>query len=304
MNGLLLLTALGAALGIYLLLRTRTVCEHKEESLYQTVHVERRGAVRFLRFDSRGWHGAMHLKKKHRLLFPYQQAFLLVTCLLPKVCSFLAIGVGTGTALRTVRRLYPNAHLVGVDIDEVVIRVALRFFQGPKDARTKYVANDGRRYVEETEESFDLVFLDAYADDQIPARMETVEFVRALKARLAAGGVVAVNVIGALRGRESRYLRQVWRTYQEVFSHVALVPTTPFGWEHQNLLLIASDRAFPSRQAIGERVSGSTLFNLHKRRLNRLLGRMVLTPPWDVAGVEPLTDEDVRLYRHRIESHD
>ncbi|MCX7569078.1 fused MFS/spermidine synthase [Tumebacillus sp. DT12] len=299
MNGFVLLSALCGGIGTYWILRGRTIREHETESLHQTVHVERRGQVRYLRFDSRGWQGAMHLREPERLLFAYQQAFLLAVCVVPNLRTFLAIGVGTGTALGTMRRLFPTAQLHGVDIDGEVIRVAREYFHAPDDERIEYLAADGRRYLEDATAEFDLVFLDAYADDRIPPRLETIEFVRLLRSRLAEGGAVAVNVIGAVRGRESLYLRRVWRTYRDVFAHVVIIPTTPFPGEPQNMLLIAADAPLPDRQALWQRVSGSTHFNRHKRRLNRLAGRMLHDPPWDLAEVKPLTDEDMLLFRLR-----
>jgi spermidine synthase len=302
-----LLVPFGLSVGSLWWFRFRTVREHRVESIYQTVHVERRGPVRFLHFDSRSWQGAVHLREPQRILFSYQKGFLLFPCFVPEVRSFLAIGVGTGTGLGTVRRFFPDAMLYGVDIDAEVIRVAHQFFDCPDDDNTCYVAVDGRRFLEdwhawgrEEDLPLNLIFLDAYADDRIPARLETIEFVRSMKERLAPEGAVFVNVIGSLRGEGSRYLRRVWRTYHELFRHVVLVPTSPFSRESQNILLIATDAALPSRKKMWEQVRATPLTDPHKRKLLRLIGRLTLDPPWSPDDDIPLTDEDVRLLRHRI----
>ncbi|HEU4963797.1 MAG TPA: fused MFS/spermidine synthase [Bacilli bacterium] len=282
--------------------RGQVEAEYKEESLYQTVRVERRRQVRWMRFDSRGWHGALHLGKPEKLLFPYQVAFLLFRGLLDDVRSFLAIGVGTGTALATVRRHFPQAWLFGVDIDPEVIRAAHKFFACPDDERTQYFALDGRRFVEgegdETGALFDLVFLDAYADDHLPARLATVEFVQALKDRLTERGVVCVNLIGSLKGRECTDVMRAWSTYREVFRHVMLVPTTPFSRESQNVLLFATDAPLPTREELRQAVERMEEMPRHKRRLRRMVQRLVFMPECPMDKKVPLTDEDVRLLRY------
>ena len=51
-------------------------------------------------------------------------------------------------------------------------------------------------------ERYDLIVLDAYLIDTIPFHLATREFYQEASARLAPGGVVASNVIGAVRGPE------------------------------------------------------------------------------------------------------
>lgn len=302
MTLLLLLLFAAVVWGGVLLRRGRTVPEYRKESLYQTVRVERRRHVRWLRFDSRGWQGALDLRAPDKILFPYQVGFLLFRCLLPEVRSFLAIGVGTGTALCSVRRMFPEAQVYGVDIDAEVIRAAHQFFQCPDDDRAFYVAMDGRRFVEgeETDAPFDLVFLDAYADDFLPARLATVEFVRSLKERMTERGVVCVNLIGSLKGNESAEVARAWKTYREVFAHTALVPTRPFLRESQNVLLFAADAPLPDRERMLEAVEAcGELPSRHKRQLRRFVRRMVRELPASVTeSHKPLTDEDVRLLRY------
>lgn len=292
----LILTAVGG--GVWLI-RRRTVTEYVVESVFQTVKVQRKGSIRMLRFDSKGQHGAINLQNPNQILFPYQQGFLLYRSVLPEVRSFLAIGVGTGTALRSVRRLHPHALMYGVDIDSEVIRVAQKFFDAPDDDRALYYAMDGRRFLHEAADGalFDLVFLDAYADDRVPAKLETVEFVRLLKSRMTANGVVCVNLIAALRGAESKYLRRVWRTYRDVFQNVMIVPTSPFARESQNILLFAYDGPLPTREQIDRSISNMP-WPTGKRRLNRMADRLFL-PEWNLEQESTLTDESVRIFAHR-----
>jgi len=46
-------------------------------------------------------------------------------------------------------------------------------------------------------------------------------------------------------------------------------------------------------------VAESPCCDPHRWRLNRFLARMLQTPPWDLEGVKPLTDEEMLLFQGR-----
>ena len=58
----------------------------------------------------------------------------------------------------------------------------------------------------------------------IPFHLATREFLQLVRERLAPGGVVVVNVIGAVTGSESKLLRSLTKTYGSSFSTVLLYP--------------------------------------------------------------------------------
>jgi hypothetical protein len=75
-----------------------------------------------------------------------------------------------------------------------------------------------------------------------------------VRSRLAPGGTVASNIIGAVRGPESRLFRSMLRTYRAVFPTVAIHPV---GEEDataiRNIILVAGDAAAPSKQFLQQR---------------------------------------------------
>jgi spermidine synthase len=105
-------------------------------------------------------------------------------------------------------------------------------------------AKDGRRFIQETDAKYDLIFLDAYNSDTIPFHLTTREFYREVQARLAPGGIVVSNIIGVLRGSQSGFFRAMYRTLAEAFPTVHVIPIHDVGGGFPpyeiNIILVAT----------------------------------------------------------------
>ncbi len=77
--------------------------------------------------------------------------------------------------------MLPNAQLDIVEIDPAVDRVARKYFGFKPAAKTRVFVEDGRVFVKRAgrqKPNYDLVMLDAFAEDYIPEHMLTKEFLR------------------------------------------------------------------------------------------------------------------------------
>ena len=114
----------------------------------------------------------------------------------------LSLGCAAGSILRVLRAVVGEERLaaVGVDLDPDVIELGRKWFGLPEDgARQRMVGNlDARVYVERVREHgelFDLICVDTYRNQiYLPPHLTSVEFFRAVRARLTKAGVVALNV--------------------------------------------------------------------------------------------------------------
>ncbi|MEM4925027.1 MAG: polyamine aminopropyltransferase [Thermofilaceae archaeon] len=112
----------------------------------------------------------------------------------------LIVGGGEGATAREVLR-YPTVEkVVMVDIDGELVDLCRRYMpewsQGAfEDPRLELVIADGRKYIEETGESFDVVILDL--TDPLPGTpsvyLYTREFYELVKGRLRPGGVMVTQ---------------------------------------------------------------------------------------------------------------
>jgi spermidine synthase len=122
-----------------------------------------------------------------------------------------------------------------VEIDPVVAAMAREHF----GYRGNVVIADGRRYLESCAERYDVCVLDAYGGEVLPPQLGSREAFQAAKRAMTKDGALAVNFIGAPRGRA---LAAVARTLREVFGHVLALKSEP-GDDVQAITLFAADRA-------------------------------------------------------------
>lgn len=138
--------------------------------------------------------------------------------------DILIVGLAGGTIARQTLEAFPEARIVGVEIDGEVVEAGRRFLDN-EDPRIQPVVMDGRLYVQNSTRRFDVVLMDAYRQPYIPFHLVTVEFFRQVHDRLEDGGVLAVNV-ASVRGVSRTLAAMIYRTMAEVFSTVIWVDAT------------------------------------------------------------------------------
>ncbi len=172
------------------------------------------------------------------LALHYAPVMLSVLALSEEPRRILIVGLGGGTLPMFLRKHYPDAAIDVVDIDPEVVYVAKEFFGFREDSRMQAHVTDGRQFIEKTRQPYDVIFLDAFGSDSVPAHLTTQEFLRAVRRAVKRGGSVAGNLWG--RGYNPLYDSMV-RTYQEVFDEVYILDVR----EAANKILLALPRTQP-----------------------------------------------------------
>ena len=118
----------------------------------------------------------------------------------PDPRSVFIAGGGEGATLRNVLMHKAVEKVVMVDIDEEVVNMCRKYLTGFhggafEDKRARVIYDDARKYIQETEERFDVAIIDLVDPvEEGPARMlYTREFYRLVKARLRPGGIMVVQ---------------------------------------------------------------------------------------------------------------
>ena len=110
-------------------------------------------------------------------------------------------------------RDFPQLRLHAVELDPSSSTSPTGYFELPRDPRLQVDVGDGRRFLAGNEKRWDVIVVDAFFADSIPAHLVTQEFLALARSRLAPGGVVVMNAIGALAGPGSRLFRSIYKTY-------------------------------------------------------------------------------------------
>ncbi len=114
----------------------------------------------------------------------------------------LLIGLGGGTMVRYLRARAPQVELDVVEIDPEVVRLAAEWFGVVAGPRLHIHTDDGARFITETPDRYDIVWLDAFLDPGrddtdvagVPTELRARPLLEAARARLRPGGVAAFNI--------------------------------------------------------------------------------------------------------------
>ncbi|MBO4998204.1 MAG: fused MFS/spermidine synthase [Lachnospira sp.] len=137
-----------------------------------------------------------------------------------KQLDILILGMGTGTYATQCQHYFDNVSIEGVEIDQKITDLAVKYFELPKDV--KVTTYDGRAYLNAIEKQYDVIMVDAYQDITIPFQMSSVEFFALVKEHLTKDGVMVVNMNmrGTKQGDINQYLAD---TISSVFDEVYTV---------------------------------------------------------------------------------
>lgn len=179
------------------------------------------------------------------LVFTYTRFYRLEKLFVPEMERAAFLGGGAYSMPEALVDDHPGAVADVVEIDPAVEQLGRRYFRLDEyDGRVAPVVGDARSFLWSTEERYDMIFGDAYRGQQnVPSHMVTKEFFELVRRRLADDGVYMMNLIGALRGSQSRFFASVHQTLLEVFPEVYVFATAPaFPELAQNLILVAPVR--------------------------------------------------------------
>jgi spermidine synthase len=227
-----------------------------EDTRYHRLSVVEDATTRYLRFDN-SLQSAMYVREPFRTRFRYTDLFHLSLAYNPTARRVLFIGLGAGSSPKQMWRAFPDAQIDVVELDPVVVDVGYRWFHMPRDRRLRVHVGDGRRFLVDRSQRWDAIVIDAFFADAIPFHLVTRQFMELVRARLAPGGVVVTNSIGALEGRGSRLFRSILRTYHTTFPtvlvHPAILPGDRGADAYRNLIIVASDQAAPLPRLVADR---------------------------------------------------
>jgi len=260
----------------------------EKKAMFGSVYVtEDDDGLRTLRFERYGARqSVVKLGDPAHLELPYARVLPLAFAFVDQPKSALVIGLGGGTIPSFLRKSYPAMKIDAVDIDPVVVEVARSHFGFKEDAQLKAHVADGRQFVEQSQERYDLIFLDGFGADSVPAHLTTREFLGAVRKLLNPGGVV----IGNLWGRDvNRKYDSMVKTYRDLYPGIYVVDVVGSG----NKILIAS----AAKHALSHRELVSRAHNIaQKLRLKNDLGdvadKQMRLPGIDGESGQLLTDAD------------
>lgn len=223
------------------------VLVESRESVYNNVYVYRTGTYLSMTF---GLNQKLFEESRYNtvdereLPVPYTQ-FMTASLMYPdKINSILEIGSGGGRTAWYLHRLLPNVQITTVELDPTVAELSRKYFGIRDEPSFHLVSRDGRIFLAASKAHYDVILLDAYRGTFTPFHLLTKQFYQIVKAHLAPGGVIAVNVEPTTMLFDSAV-----KTLHEVFSQVEFYDASGSN-VGGNVVMIAYD---------GQAISGSDL---------------------------------------------
>ncbi len=173
------------------------------------------------------------------LLFDYNQRFLeIVESLRPE--KILIIGGGAFTLPSELIRRFERTIVDVVEIDPLLYELGKQYFNTPIDSRLRVFNEDGRTFINESKDTYDLIILDAFSGYTIPRQLITVEAAQQYSRLLEPQGVLTVNFIATYRSLRTTLANELFVTFTQIFSSTQVFPADRDYWTHaeQNLLLV------------------------------------------------------------------
>lgn len=175
------------------------------------------------------------------LLFDYNQRFLELLETVP-ARRLLLVGGGAFTLPMALLVEFPELQVDVVELDAGLQDIAEKYFGLKPSPRLRIVHADGRKYLEQNGEAYDVILVDAFSQATIPNSLTDEGAVQQLHRNLAADGVVAMNIISPYYGPNAGLIRDQFARYQALFRSVGTYPAgrSIFSlWLPQNLVLVA-----------------------------------------------------------------
>ncbi|MCB9234020.1 MAG: methyltransferase domain-containing protein [Bacteroidia bacterium] len=105
----------------------------------------------------------------------------------------LLLGLGPGNVSTILNEYGKPFHLTGVDLDPEVVRLGRKYFGLTDSEQLEIHIADAAGFVSQAKGPFDLIVVDLFVHEKVPAAAETPEFLTHLDRLLAPGGMLVYN---------------------------------------------------------------------------------------------------------------
>jgi spermidine synthase len=259
------------------------------KSTYQRITIlDTENGYRLLIFDGKfdgsdSIQSEMNLSDHYELSLSYARHIMAALPLVEKPKRILILGLGGACMQRYLYRLLPDAKIETAELDPVIQKVAAAYFFFKEDARQIVHLGDGRKFIENSKDDYDIIFLDAFSATSIPYPLSTKEFLKAVKARLAPGGIVCAN----LWNMAPEY-HDMLKTYTTVFAELHLIQCPDAG----NAILVAyPDKAGLTIQSWVEKAHAFETKYPTGLNLPKLIGASAVRDLPNLSGAKVLLDK-------------
>jgi predicted membrane-bound spermidine synthase len=265
------------------------------ETEYNSLFIDKHGSLLGLSSMYKGRpnyiESIVDLKDPDALPVPYNRTMPVALTYLETAKRILMIGLGAGSISTYLGRAMPDAKIDVVELDPGVIAAGKEYFGLQETDRVRFIASDGRVYLNRHNDLYDLILLDAFRELGIPFQMLTREFYELVKQHLAPGGAMASNVAA-----NTKLYLSTLVTLRTVFPTVDVYPEWTDPNEAQAIAVAAPSSRLDAESLMQRAVALQQQYHF-RYPLPALVGKRITD--WNAEGADVLTDDfaPADLYR-------
>lgn len=151
-------------------------------------------ASKALHFSLHEIQSRMALHDPYALDLEYTRTMMGFLLLRPEPKRIVMVGLGGGSLAKFCHRHLPGAGIQVAEINPHVIALRDEFHVPPDDERFQVVHADGAKFVREDESGADVLMVDGFTTDGLPARLCSQRFYDDCAQMLGTDGVLVVNL--------------------------------------------------------------------------------------------------------------
>ncbi|MEO1261577.1 MAG: hypothetical protein AAFZ15_22420 [Bacteroidota bacterium] len=130
----------------------------------------------------------------------------------------LVLGFGLGSVPYMLEKSFQKkCTYTGVELDETIVRWATDYILDELESPVQLIISDAAIFTEISQQKFDLIAMDIFIDNEIPAQFESIAFLENLDSMLKEGGRLMYNRL-ALQDIDRKHTEDFFKTrFKSVF---------------------------------------------------------------------------------------
>jgi spermidine synthase len=195
---------------------------HKSVNDGNIVEVIEVDGVRSLYLGSVTVQSSMRVKNPNKLELTYSRGMMCFLLFSDKVKNVLSIGLGGGSVPKFIHAFCPTITQTVVEINpQIIVTARSHFFVPDNDERLNVIEGDGLRHLSENLNSADVLMIDAFDANGIPANFCSQDFFDSCDMALKNDGIFVINLWGSDKNFDI-YLRRIEQSFD---NNVLMLPT-------------------------------------------------------------------------------
>jgi spermidine synthase len=228
-----------------------TILDTFDSPYNHVIVLQEADVIMFKRMENGAILSAIDRTNPARQVISYTRYLFAPALFRPAPERVLNVGLGAGAINRLFAKLFPDTFLVSVDIDPMIVDVAVKYTDFVESPKNRVVIQDGRVFLRRDKRKWDWIIIDAFVKrSQIPPHLTTLEFYQLVSDRLTDRGVMAINLHAGSRLFDSQAA-----TLRAAFRQVLFFRVGNAG----NVIALGADYAKPSLLSLLKNLDPETL---------------------------------------------